>query len=265
MRKLLLALASFLASQALQMSGYQNPELAAVLLCISGFLVLWTFVTWEPVVKWWRESPLHRFVRPVPAASEMGLFDIRRVARRLHEGINPIMLPIRKLEEEIAHISAAYRPRIGALAQADDDATEQRLYQTVLREAKEINKRLDRMSRYAAKFDDLADVTVRNFDAMALVARDHPERLNLVTLRDSMAALAETMEKSRGIEESFGKMMSLLHGWTSEMNATSMRGAEVAARIVTTQDRIRDACRRASEAAAESIRSAAPSKPQRQP
>jgi hypothetical protein len=198
----------------------------------------------------------------MPAAEEMGLIEVRRAIRQLHKAINPILLPIRQREEQIANLSASYRPRIAVLAHASNETEEDSLYRLVLREAKDVNKELDGSEELATKLDHLADTTVRNFDGLARLARERAGDINLVTLRDSMSSLAVSMTASRGIEESFRGLMSKLHGWgTSELNASSTRGTQIAARMVASQDRIRDACLRVVDAAKESLREAPAANP----
>jgi hypothetical protein len=243
-RKLVLAGISVLANVGLQVSGYQNLPLAITLWCIAGALSIWALVTSEPVVQLGQRLLPH-FLRPAPATPELGAFDVWAIAPRLGEVINPILRPIRQIEREIAGISAVYRPRIQAelVSHSVSQAAALRVQRIGRQEAREINRRLDRLDQFTPKLGEATEKIVQTFRGMEQRARSEAsDRAALAIFRDGMANLVDTMANSREEDEAFRLFMVNLYGQTAELNATSARGAAIGVRLVAALDRIHGAC-----------------------
>jgi hypothetical protein len=242
MWKFLLAIAAALAAVAEQVMG-QSVPLAVTMWGIAGLLGVWAFVTLPPVIRIGRRF-VPSFIRPAPTPPELRILDVLAAALRLWELFSTFVQPMRRIERDIAAISAAYRPRREAEWNAGTGrAAVQRTLRVARREARAINRHLDRLDPLALKFEEETATITETVRGMEQRVRDAAsDRAGLIVVRSGMVELVVTMKSSREVDETFRSFMASLHGFADESKAWSARGAAIGARIVAAHDKILEAC-----------------------
>jgi hypothetical protein len=244
MRKVLLAIALATAAAALVAGGQrvmdENFTLAVIMWCTAGILVLCVVVTFTSAGRVGRRFVPSRFRPALPEP-----FDIFATGPGLGERFIPFLRPIRRIESEIAAISASYRPRIEAArnAGAGSQRAAARALRIGRREARAINRCLDRLEPLTRRLEDKSVTIARTIEGMEQRVRDVASDVaGLIVVHSDMVDLVTTMKKQVGIDETFRSLMASLHGFTGELNATSARGADVVARIIAAVERVLGTC-----------------------
>jgi hypothetical protein len=242
MKRLFLAIAAgALVAGSLRVMG-ENFTLAVIMWCTAGILDLCAFVTFTSAGRIGRRLVPSRF-RPAPTMPEA--FDIFATGPGLGERFVPFLRPIRRIESEIAAISATYRPRIEVArnAGAGSQRAAARALRIGRREARAINRCLDRLEPLTRRLQDKSVTVARTIEGMEQRVRDGASDVaGLIVVHSDMVDLVTTMKKQVGIDETFRSLMASLHGFTGELNATSARGADVVARIIAAVERVLGTC-----------------------
>jgi hypothetical protein len=242
MRKFLLAIAAVALVAGGQRVMDENFTLAVIMWCTAGILVLCAFVTFTSAGRIGRRLVPSRF-RPAPTMPEA--FDIFATGPGLGERFVPFLRPIRRIESEIAAISATYRPRIEVArnAGAGSQRAAARALRIGRREARAINRYLDRLEPLTRKLEEKSATIAQTFEDMEQRVRDGASDVaGLIVVHSDMVDLVTTMKKQVGIDETFRSLMVSLHGFTGELNATSVRGADAGARVIAAVERVLGSC-----------------------
>jgi len=245
MRIYILAVATALVAGAGKVVEY-SFLLALLMWTAGGALGVWALVTTPTAIRIGRRL-VPSFLRSTPRSPEPGILDVWSTAPTLGELFEPYVMPMRPLQQEIANISAKYRPRVEATwkAGAGSRSAARKALHIAQREARAINRRLDRLDPLVSKFERNTEKTVRTLAGLEQeLSGKAGDPAGLLIVRRGVGDLVAAMRIVRTVDVSFESLMTNVRGPSAELDASSERGAALAARTVAVHDRILEACER---------------------
>jgi len=187
------------------------------------------------------------FLRPRPPSPEPGILDVWSTASTLGGLFKAYVMPMRPLQQEVADISKKYRPRIEAAwkAGAGSQSAARKALGIARREARAIDRRLDRLDPLVSRFEEDTGKTVRTLSGLEQELSGKAGNLGgLLIVRRTVGDLVVAARRARTVDVRFQSLMTNICGPSAELNASSERGAALAAQTVAVHDRILEACER---------------------
>jgi len=187
------------------------------------------------------------FLRPRPRSPEPGIVDVWSTALTLGDLFKPYVMPMRPLQQEVADLSKKYRPRIEAAWKAGtgSQSAVRKTLGIARREARAINRRLDRLDPLVSRFEEDTGKTVCTLAGLEQELSGKAGDLGgLLIVRRTVGDLVVAVRRARTVDVRFQSLMTNIRGPSAELNASSERGAALAAQTVAVHDRILEACER---------------------
>jgi len=187
------------------------------------------------------------FLRSTPRSPEPGVLDVWSTVSTLGDLFERYVTPMHPLQQEIADISAKYRPRIEAAwtAAAGSRSAVRKALRMARREARAINRRLDRLEPLVSRLEKHTGKTVRTLAGLEQeLSGKRGDPASLLVVRRGVGDLVAAVRTVRTVDVSFQSLMTDIHGPSAELNASSERGAALGARTVAAHDRILEVCER---------------------
>jgi hypothetical protein len=187
------------------------------------------------------------FLRPTPRHRGPGIRDASGTGANLGELFKPFVTPMRPIQQDIGAISAKYGRRIEPLwkSSADSQSAARKALRIARREARSIDRRLDRLDPLVSRFERSLATTLQALAGLeeGLVRKaGGPARL-LVVRRD-IGDFVGVVRLDRTVDAGFESLMTDIQGRSAELNAVSKRGAALAARTSAVHDKILEFCER---------------------
>jgi len=188
-----------------------------------------------------------RFLRPRRGRRGPGLLDASTTGSHLGELFKPFVTPMRPIQQDIEAIAAKYGRRIEPLWKpgADRKSAARKAVRIARREARAIDRRLDRLDPLVSRFERSLTATLRTLAGLEEgLGGKAGDPAGLLVVRRGIGDFVGVVRQDRTVDAGFESLMTDVLGPSAELNAVSKRGAALAARTIAVDDKILEFCER---------------------